>query len=296
MNVDEPALDADLAQALDGNPRALERVLVAAQPLVFNLALRMLGRREDALDATQEILLRVATHLSDYRGDSRFSTWVYRIAVNALLDERRAGARRRAERSFTDLGIDLEAGIDRAEALPAPVDAVTPEHRVAVVELALVCTQGMLMALPDAQRLAYILDEVMDLEGPEAAQIAGVSPAAFRQQLARARQALRDFVDAHCGLVSTTARCRCDRQLHALGERQVAWLGRRPLSGDSAAPVLHDTVARQGLRDIRRLQSAAQLFRAHPEYAVDPARVGELLGSIEATVFGTRGAHDPRPH
>lgn len=296
MNADETALSEDLAKALDGDRRALDRVLVAAQPLVFNLALRMLGRREDALDATQEILMRVVTHLSDYRGDSRFSTWVYRIAVNAMLDERRAGARRRAERSFTDLGIDLEAGIDRAEALGAPVDAVTPEDRVAVVELALVCSQGMLMALPDAQRLAYILGEVMDLEGPEAAQIAGVSPAAFRQQLARARQAVRDFVDAHCGLVSATARCRCDRQLQGLGERQVAWLGRRPLSGDSAAPVLHDSLARQGLRDIRRLQSAAQLFRAHPEYRADPARVGQLLDQIEATVFGAAAAREPRPH
>jgi RNA polymerase sigma factor (sigma-70 family) len=296
MKMEEPAIDADLAQALDGDRRALERVLVAAQPLVFNLALRMLGRREDALDATQEILMRVVTHLSDYRGDSRFSTWVYRIAVNALLDERRASARRGAERSFTDLGLDLDAGIDRADALPTPVDAVTPEQRVAAVELALVCTQGMLMALPDAQRLAYILGEVMDLEGPDAAQIAGVSPAAFRQQLARARHALREFVSAQCGLVSKTARCRCERQLQGLDERQVAWLGRRPLSADSDPTVLHDTLARQGLRDIRRLQSAAQLFRSHPEYAVDAARVGELLGSIDATVFAAAKAPGPRPH
>lgn len=290
MTMDEPTLAADLARSLEGDAPALERVLRAAQPLVFNLAQRMLGRREDALDATQEILLRVATHLSDFRGDSRFSTWVYRIAVNALLDERRAGDRRRAERSFTELGLDLEAGIDRVDGVPASVDPVTPEQRLAVVELALVCTQGMLMALPPAQRLAYVLCEVMDLEGPQAAHVAGVSPAAMRQQLARARQALRSFVDAHCGLVSPTARCTCDRQRQALDPRRVLWLQRQPLSGGTAAPVLHDTVARQGLRDIRRLQSAAQVFRAHPQYAVDPARVTALLASIDATVFGDRPA------
>jgi len=286
MSDDETRVAGDLALALKGDAPALERLLLQAQPLVFNLALRMLGRREDAHDATQEILLRIATHLSDYRGDSRFSTWVYRIAANALLDARRAGARRAGERSFTELGLDLEAGIDRVEGLSPPVEAITPEQRVAATELALVCTQGMLMALPDAQRLAYVLGEVMDLEGPEAARIAGVSPAAFRQQLARARQALRDFVDAHCGLVSAGARCRCDRQLQALDERPVAWLGRRPLSDGQPAPVLHDTLARQGLSDIRRLQSAAQLFRAHPAYAVDPARISELLARIQATVFG----------
>jgi hypothetical protein len=58
------------------------------------------------------------------------------------------------------------------------------------------------------------------------------------------------------------------------------------LSAGSAAPVLHDTLAREGLRDIRRLQSAAQLFRAHPGYAADPAQVRQLLGRIDATVFG----------
>lgn len=287
MNTDDASLADDIAQALQGNAGALERVLLAAQPLAFNLALRMLGRREDALDATQEILLRVATHLSDYRGNSRFSTWLYRIAVNALLDEKRAGARR-AERSFTELGMDLEAGMDRAQALPEPVDAVTPEQRVAGVELALVCTQGMLMALPPAQRLAYVLCEVMDLDGPEAAQVAGVTPAALRQQLARARQALRDFVQAHCGLVSPTARCACDRQVRALEPRRVERLARGPLSAGTEAPVLHDALARQGLRDIRRLQSAAQLFRAHPRYAADPAQVHDLLGRIDATVFGAR--------
>ena len=290
MNVDETSIRSELELAKQGDARALERVLLAVQPLIFNLALRMLGRREDALDATQEILLRVATHLSDYRGDSRFSTWVYRIAANALLDEKRADARRRVERNFTELGVDLEAGIDRAEALPPPVDAVSPEHKVAVVELALVCTQGMLMALPDAQRLAYVLCEVMDLEGPEAAKVAGVSPAALRQQLSRARQAVRDFVEAHCGLVSSRARCVCDRQIRALDGRRVEWLGHRPLSEGAEAPVLHDALARQGLRDIRRLQSAAQLFRAHPDYTADPARVSELIGRIEATVFGAGGS------
>jgi len=293
---DAAEVDADLERALDGDARALERVMLAAQPLVYNLALRMLGRREDALDATQEILLRVATHLSAFRGESRFTTWVYRIAVNALLDERRAGARRQGERSFTDLGLDLDAGMDKADALPVPVDPVTPEQRLAAVELALVCTQGMLMALQGPQRLAYVLGEVMELDGPEAARIAGVTPAAFRQQLARARQALRDFVGAHCGLVSDRARCRCEGQLRTLDERQVAWLGRRPLSGGTPAPLLHDALARTGLNEIRQLRSAGQLFRAHPKQAGDPALVRGLLAHIDRTVFGGRGAGPAGTH
>lgn len=281
------SIEDDIARALQGDSGALERVLLAAQPLVFNLALRMLGRREDALDTTQEVLLRVATHLCEYRSESRFSTWVYRIAVNALLDERRAAARRGRERSFTDLAQDIEGGMDRLESQGDAVDPVTPEHRLAAVELALVCTQGMLTALQGSQRLAYVLAEVMQFDGEEAARIAGVTPAAFRQQLARARQALRQFVDGHCGLVSPRARCTCDRQLRSLDERQVAWLGRSPLSDGCGAPVLQDAVAHAGLRDIRRLQSAAQLFRSHPVYTVDASMVHQVRERIEATVFGT---------
>lgn len=280
------APDDDIALALQGDADALERVLLVAQPLVFNLAMRMLGRREDALDSTQEILLRVATHLSDYRSESRFTTWVYRIAVNALLDEKRAAARRGRERSFTELAHDIESGIDRLESMDTGVDPVTPEHRLEAVELALVCTQGMLMALQGGQRLAYVLGEVMQFDGEVAARIAGVTPAAFRQQLARARQALRDFVTGHCGLVSPTARCTCDRQARSLDEHQIVWLKGRPLSGGTPAPVLQDAVARAGLHDIRRLQSVGRLFRAHPEYTVDPDRVHQLRERIEASVFG----------
>ena len=92
MDLERSPVDTDIPLALQGDADALERVLLAAQPLIFNLALRMLGRRADALDITQEVLLKIATHLSEYRRESRFSTWVYRIGVNALLDEKRAAA------------------------------------------------------------------------------------------------------------------------------------------------------------------------------------------------------------
>ena len=296
MTRQTPTVDDDIPLALRGDPEALERVLLAAQPLVFNLAMRMLGRREDALDITQEVLLRVATHLSAYRRESLFSTWVYRIAVNALMDEKRAATRRGRERSFTELAHDIEGGIDRLEAAGDAVDPVTPEHRLEAVELALVCTQGMLSALQGSLRLAYVLGEVMQFDGEEAARIAGVSPVAYRQQLARARQALRDFVEGHCGLVSSRARCTCDRQLRSLDERQVAWLGHRPLSDGCAAPVLQDAVAQAGLRDIRRLQSAAQLFRAHPDYQVDGSMVHQVRERIEGTVFGSADRARPLTH
>lgn len=278
------ATDADVALAQGGDAAALDRLLRRAEPLALNLALRMLGRRDDALDATQETLLRVATHLSGFRGESGFTTWVHRIAANAATDLLRE-RRRQPSRSFAELAVDLEEGMARTGVEPSS-DETSPEHRVAATELALLCTQGMLMALEPEQRLAYLLGEVMDLDGPQAAEIAGVSPDAFRQRLARARDALRSFMADHCGLVSARARCRCDAQLRALPPERVALLGEQPLSAGQPAPLLRNGMARQGLQDIRRLQTAARVFKAHPRQHA-PVDWGERVrAEVAATVFG----------
>lgn len=283
-----------MKRACAGDPLALEHLLRAVEPLVLNLALRLLGRREDALDTTQDVLLRVATHLDTFRGESRFTTWVYRIAANTITDALRT-RRASRERGFAELAAGIEDGIDRAPEEALAVDEVTPEQRVAATELALVCTHGMLMALEPGQRLAYVLGEVMNLDGATAADVAGTSHAAFRQRLGRARDALRAFVNAHCGLVSETARCHCDRQLQGLPPATVQWLATRPVSRGRPVPLLQDLAVRQGVHDIRRLQSMAQLWRARPTEAADadPDLVRRVREQLASTVFGGPGLKDP---
>ena len=75
-----------IGQATAGDKAALETVLAGVQDLVFNLSLRMLGTFHDAEDASQDILLKVMTHLSSFKGDSAFTTWVFCIAANHLKD------------------------------------------------------------------------------------------------------------------------------------------------------------------------------------------------------------------
>ncbi len=79
-------LSALIEQATAGDRAALEMVLTGVQDLVFNLSLQMLGTFHDAEDASQDILLKVMTHLSSFKGESSFTTWVFRIAVNHLKD------------------------------------------------------------------------------------------------------------------------------------------------------------------------------------------------------------------
>src|SRR5262249_33306569 len=83
-------ISADLSDLLARREErsAIEAILRAVQDPVYGLALRMLADPADAADATQEILIRVASNLSSFRGDSSFSTWVYRVAANQLLTAR----------------------------------------------------------------------------------------------------------------------------------------------------------------------------------------------------------------
>lgn len=75
-------------QAINGSKEALGAIIENIEGPVFNLSLRMLGRIEDAEDAKQDILIKVITSLSSYKGKSLFSTWVYKIAVNHLINEK----------------------------------------------------------------------------------------------------------------------------------------------------------------------------------------------------------------
>ena len=84
MEKTKEELQALIDKATAGDKKSLETLITDVQDMVFNLSLRMLGTFADAEDASQDILLKTITHLSSFRGDSSFTTWVFCIAVNHL--------------------------------------------------------------------------------------------------------------------------------------------------------------------------------------------------------------------
>ena len=179
-----------VAAAVSGDQRALEQLLRAVADEVYRLAQRMLWHPQDAEDATQEILVKVATRLSTYRGDARVSTWVHRIAVNHLLSTRR----RRAEDptlTFAAFGEDLARDLD-ATYHPRGVD-----DELLAQEVMVGCTQGMLLCLDREHRMAYILGEVLELSSDQAAELCGIAPSAFRKRRQRARERIQQFMQRH---------------------------------------------------------------------------------------------------
>ncbi len=259
--------DAELRRlafaAAGGDSAALERVLASVQGDVYRLALRMLWHPQDAEDAMQEALIRIMTRISSYRGEAAFGTWAYRVAANHILNWR-ASRVERENLTFRRFGESLHEGL-------ADESAAGPDAAVLAEEVKLGCTMGMLLCLDRDQRLAYVLADVLDLSGEDAAYVCGISAATFRQRAARARSKLRAFVAEHCGLVNRDAACRCDRRVEA-----AVRLGRV----DPGALLFADRHAVAAVvEEIEHLHDLGSLMRSHPEYRA-PGAVAEQVRAL----------------
>lgn len=198
----------DLARrAIDGDRDALERLARELQGDVYGLALRMLWNRQDAEDATQEILVRIVTRLGQFDFQSRLKTWAYRVAVNYLLDVKKSPVER-MRLSFSAFAADLADGLSDE----GPTAA---ERSVLVEEVKIGCTLAMLQCLDRPHRLAYVLGESLGLSGPEAADVLAIPPELFRKRLQVAREEISAFTRSYCGLVSEAASCGCHRRVPA---------------------------------------------------------------------------------
>jgi RNA polymerase sigma factor (sigma-70 family) len=259
-----------VARAQEGDRAALETVIASMRDRIYNLALRMLWHPADAEDATQEILVRLVTHLGSFRGESTFSTWAYRVASNYLLTTRKRRAERE-ELTFERFAEQLDEGL--APDVPGPAAEV--ENRLLVEEVKLGCSQGMLLCLDRDHRLAYILGDVFGVTSQEAAEIVGISPVAYRKRLSRARSRLHGFMERKCGLVNPSNPCRCAHRVnHAVRVGRVD--PDQLLFATHPVRLEPDAAAREVVREMEQLHSAADLLRGHPDYAA-PGKATEVI-------------------
>lgn len=294
MKISDPGQDL-IERATRGDLAALDAILMAIQPGVFNLSVRMLGHREDAADATQEILLKVVTNLGGFRHQAAFTTWVFQVARNHLLTAS-TRSRESPEVSLESLGERLQSGLAYTASLGDPQGAariLTPEDKLAARQVALGCTQNMLLALDREQRLVYVLDVVFGLTSAEAAEVLAISPEAYRQRLSRARARLDGFAARTCGQVSLSADCQCERQLPALAHRAQ---GGSPSKQPAPLVAIHrrerDEAERQ-FDALLRMGDAAAVFRAHPSYEAPEAIVQSIRVVLRAEGYlgDDRAAH-----
>lgn len=194
-------------KALEGDRGALQSLLVSVQDLLYNLSLRMLGTPHDAEDAVQEILIRIMTQLSTFRKESDFTTWVYRVAMNYLINCKKSMFAKRPL-SFEYYGEDIKAGfIPNSNELLQNV-----EEGILAEELKRSCTNVMLQCLDPESRSIYILGIMFKADSKTCGEILGMTPETYRQRLSRIRKKVAAFLSDYCGL-SKTGTCSCQKRV-----------------------------------------------------------------------------------
>jgi RNA polymerase sigma-70 factor, ECF subfamily len=180
------------ARAAAGDEPAFEEIVGRYQQRAYRLACRLLGSDQDALDVLQNAFLSAYRSLGAFRGEARFSTWLFRVVTNAALMQRRARRRRPAESLEAFLPRFDEAGRHAGE--PAELEAAAhAEERLDREQLARRARAGI-ERLPDLYREAFVLRDLEDLPTAEVAKVLGVSPDVVRQRVHRARLMLRGFL------------------------------------------------------------------------------------------------------
>lgn len=201
-------MDTLVGECLKGDADALERLIILIKDQIYGLSIRMLWRPQDAEDATQEILVKIITHLAGFRRECSFQTWVRRIAVNHLLSTKKRKAEL-YEFSFSSFETEIENGLQYRET----VEMADGEQKLLLKEVMIGCIQAVLLCLDRPLRMAYVLGEIYEAPAEEAGLVLGISAEAFRKRLSRSRALVRDFLSKNCGLVNPTNPCRCHKQI-----------------------------------------------------------------------------------
>ena len=184
------ASDEQLIQLhLSGDPRGMEAIYERYFDRVYRLAYSKLRTAQDAEDVTSAVFLKLCKSLDSFRGEAKFSTWIYTVANNAVMDSIR---RRRPS-----VSLDADLRVDGGDSVPREIedDAPGPEDHVADADFARY-VYGKLDALPPGQRSVIELRYFMELSYQQIADQLGVELGTVKSRLNRAIAALRSLVSA----------------------------------------------------------------------------------------------------
>src|SRR5438034_6496050 len=184
---DEPQL---VASARAGDAAAFEELVNRYESKIFRLTKNITGNREDAEDAMQDAFLKAYAHLGGFQGDSRFYTWLVRIAANEALMRLR---KRRTGEFSLDEPVEGDADL-----MPRELEdwGPSPEQRFAQTEMHEILSEVIDKLEPDF-RVVFVLRDVEELSTEETAKVVGISVPAVKSRLLRARLKLRQKLNRY---------------------------------------------------------------------------------------------------
>lgn len=179
--------NAVVRAVLNGDVNAFEMLVREYEKNVYNLALRMVGNSEDAADMSQEAFIKAYNSLDSFRGDSKFSVWLYRIVSNVCLDFIRS----RKRKQTVSLSVEDDNGDDVE--LDIADDTQSPE-RLMDKQLTREAVRRGLDSLPPGQRQILLLREIQGLSYDEIAEVLNVEAGTVKSRIFRARKKLSAFL------------------------------------------------------------------------------------------------------
>lgn len=271
-----------ITEILGGNTASLEKLIYRHQAWIFNISLKMVFDPDDAEDVTQEILIKIITHLSSYNPErGTFRTWLYRIAANHVLNMK--SRKREVPVSAAELVGSYPMSEEDIEDTRL---SGRPEYRVLVEEAKNMCLTGILLCLERKQRLAFILGELFSISSSMGAEIMEISDAGFRKHLSRARKKVENFVTHRCGLINPENPCRCAGHIKNLISSGWVDSDEPRLTRESLKKI--SSIAAEKVQLVHdEIHSALQLFSDQPFYSGPDmvARMKELIGKHEFNDF-----------
>ena len=168
-----------VALAASGDRRAFEHLYRGHVDRIFTLCTRMTGDRQKAEELTQDVFVRAWEKLGSFRGESAFGTWLHRLAVNVVLNDRQAEKRRREQH---DDGVEDTDQLSYGDVRPLPVPGLSIDLESAIA------------TLPPGAKKVFVLHDVEGYTHEEIAGMLGVTSGGCKAQLHRARMLLRQVL------------------------------------------------------------------------------------------------------
>ncbi len=186
MQQDEGRL---VEKAIGGDAYAFEVLMSKHESKMYSVALRMCANSDDAQDCLQDAMLRIYKALPNFKGQSSFSTWAYRITMNTCLDD----MRRKKVRQASSLDALLDLGWS-----PTDEDD-TPERHLSNTELRRELSRAI-QSLPEDMRAAVVLRDVQGFSYEEIANMLNANVGTVKSRISRGREKLRDILSEHAEL------------------------------------------------------------------------------------------------
>ena len=172
-----------ISRASAGDGAAFSELMAMHERRMYAVALRMCASREDAQDCLQDAMLRIFRSIGNFKGQSSFSTWIYRITMNTCLDE----LRRRKSRGATSLDSMLDSGWSPSDNDNMPEKQAVASEQRRVIDRAI-------SELPDDMRSAIVMRDVQGFSYEEIADVLDANIGTIKSRISRGREKLRQIL------------------------------------------------------------------------------------------------------